>query len=174
MSTRLTSSKMSEPWYRSPMLWFALSLPALTVVAGVATYRIAASDSNDAEPDVVRRVAQMQTLDLAADEAAANRDLIADASIDPATGKVSVRIDAIAPSERLLLRLSHTTRAKLDQSIALTPDLSGNWVGWLSQERQGAYALSLTSIDAHWRLVGRLEARASQVRLLPLLRQNHE
>ena len=46
----------------------ALALPLLTVVAGVVTYRIAAQDTTDSDPDAVRRIAQMQTVDLARDE----------------------------------------------------------------------------------------------------------
>ena len=55
MDTDTAATNRTLPWYRAPMLWLAVALPALTVVAGVLTYWIAADGLNDADPDAVRR-----------------------------------------------------------------------------------------------------------------------
>lgn len=164
----------SLPWYRSPILLLALALPLLTVVAGVVTYRIAAQDTTDSDPDAVRRVAQMQTADMARDENALRLGLAGEARFDAANGSVRVLLDAGTADASLQLRLTHATQAQFDQNIALSRIEDRVWMGKLIGPRHGNYNVSLNALDAGWRLVGRLDAKTDQLRLLPALGQNHE
>jgi uncharacterized protein len=164
----------SLPWYRSPMLLLALALPLLTVVAGVVTYRIAAQDATDSDPDAVRRIAQMQTADMARDENALRLGLAGEARFDAASGSVRVQLGAETAEVSLQLRLTHATQAQFDQNITLSRIEDSVWIGKLIGPRHGNYNVSLNASDAGWRLVGRLDAKTDQLRLLPALGQNRE
>jgi uncharacterized protein len=157
------------PWYRAPILLLALALPMLTVVAGIVTYRIAARDASDSAPDAVRRVAQMQTTDIARDELAARLGLSAFAAFDAARGGVRIRLDTTVAASQLELRLIHATQAQFDQTIALISNDDGIWTGVLVGPRHGVYNVALHANEAGWRLVGRLDAKAAGLRLQPAL-----
>jgi uncharacterized protein len=168
----MTTPAMLEtrlPWYRAPVLLLALALPMFTVVAGIATYRIAAGGASDSDPDAVRRVAQMQTTDVASDELAARLGLAAFAAFDPVRGSVRIRLDTTIALATLELRLIHATQARFDQTIALVSSDDGIWTGVLAAPRQGVYNVALHAKDADWRLVGRLDANATGLRLQPAL-----
>jgi hypothetical protein len=133
------------------MVWLLLAIPAATVVAGMATLRIARAGGQDAEPEPVRRTLQAQEADLAPDARAARLHLQARVHVD--AGRVQVDAPAQAAGDALTLRLVHPTRA--EQDLAWTRDAgAGTWRGppfpaatrgrWILEDRtQG------------WRLVGR-------------------
>src|SRR3546814_12127144 len=86
MSGQPTSTR---PWYREPMVWLMLALPAAAVVAGLSTVVIAVRASgDDAIPESIRRTAQMQEADLAADQQALQRHLCASVQLTRSTGAV--------------------------------------------------------------------------------------
>ena len=62
-----------RPFWREPMMWLVLGLPAMSVVAGVILVTLATRDSSDSVGDVVTRTAQIQVADLGPDARA--RDL---------------------------------------------------------------------------------------------------
>lgn len=174
MNAPLDQSRGSLPWYRAPVLLLALALPLLTVLAGVATYRIAAEDTGDSDPDAVRRIAQMQTANLERDERALQLGLAGDAKFDANDGRIRVHLKPGTEDVRLELRLTHATQAQFDQTILLTNMDHGIWSGSMTGPRHGNYTVSLHAIDSGWRLVGRLDARSDQTRLLPALGQGND
>src|SRR3546814_11862504 len=69
-----------------------LALPAAAVVAGLSTVVIAVRASgDDAIPESIRRTAQMQEADLAADQQALQRHLRASVQLTRSTGAVQDR-----------------------------------------------------------------------------------
>ncbi len=174
MTTPAATPETSLPWYRSPILLLALALPMLTVVAGIATYRIAARDASDNDPDAVRRVAQVQTADTASDELAARLGLTGVATFNAADGSVHVQLDRATADKALQLRLTHATQAQFDQTIALSRLANDIWAGTVIGPRHGRYRVSLHSADSGWRLVGQLDAQTDKLRLAPALGQRHE
>jgi len=160
-------------WYRAPMLWLALALPACTVVAGLITYSIAAGEVSDAEPDVVRRVAQVQTTDLEQDESALRMGLSAELRIDAAHDRLSLHMAEPQGAQSLQLSFIHRTRARLDRTIWLQGDTAQGWSARLPPHRRGEYTVSLRPADARWRLVGTLGPGTRQLRLRPLLADAH-
>lgn len=158
----------ARPWYREPMLALVIGLPAAAVVAGFTTLGLAlGGDSGDHR---VRRVAQTQTADLAPDHAAARLALGAGLVLDD-TGAVALRFGDPVPSESVLrLELRHSTVASRDRALRLVRAGEGLYVGRLESARApGAYNVELAPEDVDWRLVGRLEAQSTQVRLEPAL-----
>ena len=64
----MTSPDEKRGFGRNPVLWLVLGIPALTIVAGVWTLMVAAGNSAvDADPDPVRRTAQVQVASVEAD-----------------------------------------------------------------------------------------------------------
>ena len=174
MDSDTAATNHTLPWYRAPMLWLAVALPALTVVAGVVTYIIAADGFNDAEPDAVRRVAQVQISDLHQDETAARLGLIAHAVIDPVSGRVRLRMNLIGDDANLQLMLTHKSQARRDQVVPLSASAEGDWIGVLPSDHGGAFNVALVPASARWRLVGRLELNATQLQLAPALGRGHD
>jgi hypothetical protein len=142
--------------WREPMVWLMLAIPAATVVAGVATWRVARADGAlDAVPEAVARVAQVQVADTHADEAAAARGLRATLEVG-ADGRWTV-----AGVDAHRLTLVHPTRARDD--LAWTR-LDGRWSGpAVPRHAHGRVVLE----GDGWRLVGRWRPDATRVELHP-------
>ncbi len=153
-----------RPWYREPMLALVIGLPAAAVVAGFATLGLAmGGDTGDPR---VRRVSQTQTANLAPDHAAARLALGAELALD-GNGAVTLRFGDPVPGESVLrLELRHGTDAGRDSGARLVHAGDGVFVGRLETNRGlGPYNAELAPEDGDWRLVGRLEAQGSRVRL---------
>lgn len=159
-------------WYREPMVWLVLAFPLAAVIAGLSTLAIAIrSGGSDAVPAEVRRSAQIQIADLAADAHAARLGLIALATVELDTGAVRLELSAPADIDAtgLSLALIHPTRAREDQRVALTRS-GDRWLGRLSEpDPSHDWLLRLEPGNRHWRLHGRLAAGASETRLMPAL-----
>ena len=95
---------------RNPVLWLVLAIPAATIVAGVWTLVVASGNSAvDADPDPVRRTAQVQVASIEADAEAASRGLGATLAIqgdsallrlDQATGPRAPSLPAKGRSQK--------------------------------------------------------------------------
>lgn len=164
----------TSPWYRSVMLWFALALPAATVVAGVITYRIAAAGSSDADPDPVQRVAQVQTRDLAVDQRASELGLRGELIAERGGGQYTLRLQPSLQLARLRLQLRHPTQARDDQQVTLERQSDGSWIGHARPLQQGTYTLSLLPEAGDWRLVGVFGGDIGAIPLQPLLGAHHD
>jgi len=160
----------ARPWYREPMLALVIGLPAAAVVASLVTIVIAARSSGDAGDPRVTRVAQVQTADFAADHAAAGSGLAAVASISP-DGVISLGFEREAwRGSSLRLTLRHVTDGSRDRALLLHRAGSGNYAALLPGVLPaGAYNAELAPEDGGWRLVGRLEDGAAELRLAPAL-----
>lgn len=159
-----------RPWYREPMVWLMIALPAAAVVAGLSTVAIAVRASgDDAVPESVRRTAQIQVADLAADQQAARRKLRAQLQVTRSTGAVQVAMHGNAVSDAYLdLRFVHATDGARDARVRLVR--SGElWVGRVETPLDRAWALILAANDESWRLHGVLPVDQGSVWLEPAL-----
>jgi hypothetical protein len=155
-----------KPWTREPLLALVIGLPLAAVIAGFVTLALAAGGAKDRAYGGVRRVAQTQTTDLSADHAAARLGLQAVAWIG-ADGTVALRFQAGVPqAPALRLELRHGTDPRRDRVTTLARRNETEFVGSLGALRAtGAYNVELSPARGGWRLVGRLGAGASRVRL---------
>lgn len=158
-----------RPWYREPMLWLVLGLPAAAVIAGVATLFIALNNgSSDSVRDPVQRTAQVQTADITADLAAEQLGLSGVLERTADTGALALRVDGVAlEASRLPLVLSHPTDAAADLELQLVRH-DGRWIGRLPDPTaKNDWLLSVAPEGATWRLRGRLRAGATEAALVP-------
>lgn len=165
------------------MVWLVVGLPALVVVAAFATLAIAIrAGGSDALPDDVRRMAQIQTTDLSADEFAATQKLSAVLSIGENTiGESSIDIlpasgdllkDERVRAQTLTLLLQHPSRAVEDRALTLRP--SGH--GWRIAEALDLshdWRVQIVAADGRWRLHGRLPKATRSTLLQPALGDAH-
>jgi uncharacterized protein len=164
---------------RNPMFWLVWGLPALVMVAAFATLAIAIrAGGSDALPDDVRRMAQIQTTDLSADEFAATQKLSAVLRISESTlGESSIEIlpaggdvlkDERVRAQTLTLSLQHPSRAAEDRALTLRP--SGH--GWRVAETLDLshdWRVQIAAADGRWRLHGRLLKASRSTLLQPAL-----
>lgn len=160
----------TRPWYREPMVWLMLALPAAAVVAGLSTVVIAVRASgDDAIPESIRRTAQMQEADLAADRQAQQRHLRASVQLTRSTGAVQVNLTGDAVREdRLELRLIHATDGAHD-AVAVLVRSGDAWLGRVDAPLNHTWALVLAAENDAWRLQGRLPVDQDRVLLEPAL-----
>ncbi|MCC8362686.1 FixH family protein [Lysobacter sp. A6] len=155
------------PW-RQPLVWLVFSLPALSVVAGLALLWLAEGPI-DAVADPVKRTAQVQDTDLAPDLEARRLGLSAQVR------RVGRVFDVVPAGEgfdravQLELVLRHPVIAAEDMRIALTPSTTG-WSGHVESFDEGHdWLVELAPMDRSWRLRGRWEARAAGADVQPAL-----
>lgn len=163
-----------KPMQRNPVLWLIVGLPALVIVAGLATLYIAISHGgSDAIPDEVRRTAQIQTAELGPDQRAAELKLSAVFSVQkdhlevlPATGPLVD--DKAMRAQPLRLLLAHPTDGAKDIELKLLPTAAG-WRVDHALDAGHDWRIQVQPEGTAWRLHGRLPAGQRGVLLTPAL-----
>src|SRR5207342_627851 len=114
-------------WYRQPVLWLAIALPALILVALASTLAIALAGSSDAAPEPVQRTADSQVSDLAPDARAQQLGLLATLQLTPDGHdvRVVVRPAPTADIDTLTLQWVHPIQAAKDVEVSLRRDGDG-------------------------------------------------
>ena len=152
---------------RNPVLWLVLAIPAATIVAGVWTLVVASGNSAvDADPDPVRRTAQVQVASIEADAEAASRGLGATLAIEGDTALL--RLDQATGPRAPSLQLVHPLESSLDRQLGLQPDPQG----WRTDGPVAAthvWQLRLVADDGSWRLVGRYHPGDTEITLAPAI-----
>lgn len=157
--------------YREPMVWLVFGLPAMVVVAGIATLVIAIQHRDGGEvTDQVQRTAQIQQTDLGPDARAGAMGLRV--LLREWEGRIEVLPMAgnFPQKQSLRLMAEHPTDRTQDRVLVLQPQAHAQ--GWLSKEtfeatRQHAWKFSLIPGNEQWRLRGRMPKEQSAVVLLP-------
>ncbi|MCX7556260.1 FixH family protein [Xanthomonadaceae bacterium JHOS43] len=160
----------SRPWYREPMVWMVWGLPAIVVVAALATVTIAVrAGGTDVWPAQVRRTAQVQVEDLAADRTAIAMNLKGALAIDQATGAIRLRLENV-PATTLQLRLDliHPARAEGDMQLSLVRS-GDQFLGRLGVSATQVWSVQVSDPDGTWRVAGRFEPGRGEVLLMPAL-----
>lgn len=153
-------------WYREPMMWLVIGVPALSVVVGISTLVIAIRAGGlDAATDPVARMAQVQQTDLQADRGALRRGL--SASLQRDADRISVQVlGSIDLTQPLRLRFIHPARASDDREVELHWQ-HDRWSASLSLPESPLWNLSLQPTDGSWRLDGELAAGRPHAVLTP-------
>lgn len=157
------------PWYRQFWPWFIIALPLTAVIAGIATWIIAAHDPDGLVADDYYKqgLAINQTLDR--EHRAQALGLSGLARIDSAAQRIVLtlegQIDARARDD-LILRMIHPTRPNLDRTLTLKAEVGKRWSAPLQHTAPGRWHLQLEPATGEWRLNGRLALPEQQQALL--------
>ena len=154
-----TSNKLGAtlPWYRQAAPWLLLAGPALVVVASFVTLGLAIrSDDGLVSDDYYRRGLEVNRT-LAQSARAASLGLTAAVSLsgEGIAVRLAARDPAYSAPATLAAKLSHPTRAGLDQSLILKRN-GDRYQGALRLPAAGHWLLQLEDEANSWRLSGNL------------------
>jgi hypothetical protein len=156
--------------WQEPMVWLMAGIPALTVIAGIATYFIAVqSGPMDMDPASVQRVSQSQTLDSAEDRTATDGEYRAFLSINKQTKPWSISLKTVPMSlaeKDMHLVFVHPNRAERDIELLLPANATSTAMSKPLDFK--AQQIMLRDAEKTWRLVGRYDDQ-SNITLTPAL-----
>lgn len=166
------SGTRSDVWYRNPLVWMMIALPAWSVIAGISTVVVAFQVFDGVVVDDYYAQGKAINLVLERDIAAEQRGLTAVATVVPpadesggpaatAGSAIEIAISALDLAhlpEELALALLHSTRGGLDVHVALHRTSLGRYRGALPPLAPGKYYLQIEAAD--WRIVGTLRRPA--------------
>ncbi len=156
-----------RPWYREPMVWLVITIPSLTVVGGLTTVVIAHLRSDAIVADTYRKEGLAISHDPTRDRAAQRLGVSATVALEG--GTLSVRLDpGPAPRPgRLVVLLSHATRAELDRLVTLRAGADGTYAAALGALPPGHWYLEISPAERTWRLTGEFVDRLGTLTLRP-------
>jgi hypothetical protein len=157
----------SRPWYREPLVWLVAAIPALTVVAGITTVVIAGRHADPVVVDDFRKEGVAINIDPARDQAATRLGVAADLS--DGNGRLAVALSAgrAEAPRRLVVILSHATRAELDRMLTLERGVDGRYAAAMPSLERGHWYVEVTPVDREWRLTGEFRDSAAALSLRP-------
>ncbi len=144
-------------WYRQPLVWLLICIPASAVVAGIYTFYLAVVSFDGMVVDDYYKHGKEINRVLKRDQAAQTLGLSAKATLDDALSRTKIYLQHKADfslPERLQLRFLHTTRAGFDQELALIHQGKGYYLGVLPELKPGSWHILLET--EQWRLSGLL------------------
>jgi hypothetical protein len=137
------------PWFKQPWPWIVMTPPAVAVVAGVATWWIAASGADGLVAEDYYRQGLAVNRDLAREAHA--RALGIRAEVELGDARLRVRLEGAAP-EALFVHLAHRTRAGFDQRLRLA-HVGGAYEAAMSPLAPGGWRVRIEDPRASWRIV---------------------
>lgn len=144
-------------WYREPFVWLVLFFPALAVVAGFITLRLAIVSDDGLVVDDYYKKGKEINLVLARDEAAVTRGYTGALRLDYPQNELSLALkarDGSAPPEQVSLKWLHATRGGNDQQVLLARGADGLYRAPAPKLAAGNWHLQIEAQD--WRLTGAL------------------
>ena len=155
-------------WYREPLMWLVVGVPALAVAAGFVTLLLATVGGDVVVRDDFRREGLAIYADPARDAAALAAGARASLAFD-ADGRqlrATVSLERGQLPDRLVVVLSHGGRAELDRMVNLR-GAHGAYAGAREPLPDGRWYVELTPPARGWRLRGEFTAGQDTVELGP-------
>ena len=148
-------SSRPAPWYREPLVWLVVGIPASAVVVGAVMLVLANVTWDGLVADDYYQRGMQINRSLARDAEAARRGLRASIAF-PAPGLVTVRLAgpdgevATSGEGAPILRFARAAKTGADVTVAMTPDTGGIWRGTLPAMAPGKWYVELG--NDQWRL----------------------
>jgi hypothetical protein len=160
-------SALPRPWYREPMLWLVITIPALTVIGGITTVVLAHRHSDDVVADDYRKEGLAVNRDPVRDRAAAELGVAASVSLRGELLTVRLARGRAAEPGQLVVVLSHATRAEHDRLVPLRATATGDYAGTVPPLARGHWYLEVSPPDRRWRLAGEFTDAPAALELRP-------
>lgn len=156
MSETMTASlKPRQPWYREPWPWLLMLGPFIVILAGFYTAWLAISSSDGLVADDYYKKGLKVDQTIARSERAKSLGLVAGVRVT--ADLISVRLDAadksFASPPRLVVTVSHPTRAGLDQTQVVTRE-GASYGATFRLPASGHWLVQIEDEAKTWRLLG--------------------
>lgn len=153
----------TQPWYKEPWPWLLMAGPFVVVVAGFITAWLAIRSNDGLVADDYYKQGLAINQRLQRDQKAGELGIQAQVLRSGAQMRVMmVGVGQAALPEKLTLRLSHPTRAGMDQVVDLVAEGHGLFNGKLSTDISGRWHVVLEDSSGQWRLHGDWQADAME------------
>jgi len=154
---------MHKPWYKQFWPWFIFTLPATAVVAGTATYFIAAHDPDGLVYDDYYKQGLMINRVMDKERQAHTLGLGLELREDGKQLQLHLFSHGLElPHQSLTVVLSHPTRASRDQHIPVGYDAASGAYLLPLQSAQGDWDLVVEPAQGQWRMVRRIRLPLQQ------------
>lgn len=152
-------------WHREPLVWLVIAIPLLTVFAGLTTVVVANRQADSVVVDDFRKDGLAINQDPRRDDAARRLGVAAElTAVDTALHVVLAPGAAERPA-KLVVLLSHATRAELDRLLTLERGADGEYRAVVPSLPAGHWHVEITPADREWRLTGEFRERATALAL---------
>ena len=118
-------TERSRPWYREPMVWLVITLPALAVAGALASVVTAFVTRDAVVADEYRKEGLAINRDPTRDRAAQRLGVGAALAIEDGTLTVRLTPGSAPPPAQLVVIFSHATRAEHDRLVTLRAAADG-------------------------------------------------
>lgn len=151
-----SNQMIDQPWFRNPMVWMVIALPATAVIAGIITIIIAANTEDGLVVDDYYKQGLAINEVINHDRKAAELGMSAFVDINAQSGEIMVSLSAdktFNPPLEINFKLIHRTRSGEDQVTTLMRSGdSTDYRGFLKPPViQGRWTIHLQA-DNDWRL----------------------
>lgn len=152
----LDQPQSQRPWYAHRWPWLLLLGPAAVILAGIHTTWIAFSTPNALVVDDYYKQGKAINMDLRRDRVAASLGLRLDMRYDASDGKLNGAIGSVDQSqtERILIKLVHSTQPAKDIQLAAHVDRQGNFSVALPMLEIANWQVLVENERRDWRLHG--------------------
>ncbi|MET1253851.1 FixH family protein [Aliikangiella maris] len=114
------TEKTPTPWYKETWPWFIISLPLISVVAGIITYQLAATDPHSMVKDDYFKEGLAINQSIEKLQKAKTLNLSANITTDQSSQLITLKLTGNHSNiQSLQLIFSHPTQANLDQAVSL-------------------------------------------------------
>jgi len=163
----MTKTVLPQPWYKEPYVWMIIFFPALAVVAGLFTFRLAMVSNDGLVVDDYYQQGKTINRVLARDDAAAKLGLRAVVQFNWETNAVQVQLTAQEVYQypaKIKASFMYRTRAGFDKEIELSLISEGLYRANLPKLVLGGWHVALEADN--WRLLGTLNPGDTQVEIV--------
>lgn len=142
------------PWYKQRWPWILMAGPVVVIVAGIITAWLAIRSNDGLVVDDYYKQGLSVNQQMQRDRAAGELGVTADVMRADLQVRLLVNAGNQALPEKLVLKVTHPTRAGMDQNIALKRESAGVYGGILAAEISGRWHVVLEEPSGQWRLQG--------------------
>lgn len=156
----MSTPALTLPWYRHPWPWLLMLAPATALVVGFYSLWLSIVTADPLVSTDYYREGAAINQDLR--QEAVSRRLGLQARVYRSAGQLVVALQAAQPFQappQLAVRLVHSTRGGLDQSLLLSRQPDGQYSGTPAALAPGRWTVLLLDPEGSWRLDQTLSVR---------------
>lgn len=161
--SRDSSHLTSTPWYKLPIVWLMIAIPASSIVLGLALVLIAFDNADDVVADDWYKQGRSINRDLNIEAVAQRFGISVDFELNDEDTRAHLHAKTpIAWPEKIELALRHPTFAKEDKVLELAHQGDGLYVGEAAHYNGRDSIATITPDNKYWRLQHRVSVSSGK------------